>query len=315
MSNGPSKPPVPSHPFRWFPEIWDSGRRRIRPQARMMCLSLLVGVIAGVGAIVFFAACQFVFHYALDAGAGYHPLTPGGEPPMLAETTTPLRPWLLSDHSDRRRPLQRSRWSSASRPEAEGHGTDAAIAAYHYHQGQIRPRVPLVKIVASALTLGTGGSGGREGPIAQIGAGFGSFLGNCAAAAAGRAAHPDGGRHGSRRRRHLPRAAGRGPLRRRGPLPLARVRVGGHHPRRPGQRHGLLHLRPGLRLGTRCFDSRTTCGHLLTFNDPLRLISYLVLALFMVVLAMLYTRTFYGLTHLFHRCRCRRISSRPSAPS
>ena len=63
-------------------------------------------------------------------------------------------------------------------PEAEGHGTDAAIAAYHYHQGRIRPRVPLVKLIASALTLGTGGSGGREGPIAQIGAGFGSFLGN-----------------------------------------------------------------------------------------------------------------------------------------
>jgi CIC family chloride channel protein len=37
--------------------------------------------------------------------------------------------------------------------------------------------VPIVKTIASALTLGTGGSGGREGPIAQIGAGFGSFLG------------------------------------------------------------------------------------------------------------------------------------------
>ena len=54
-------------------------------------------------------------------------------------------------------------------PEAEGHGTDSAIAAYHNHQGQIRPQVPLVKIVASALTLGTGGSGGREGPIARSG--------------------------------------------------------------------------------------------------------------------------------------------------
>jgi CIC family chloride channel protein len=62
-------------------------------------------------------------------------------------------------------------------PEAEGHGTDAAIASYHYHQGKIRPRVPLVKIVSSAITIGTGGSGGREGPIAQIGAGFGSILG------------------------------------------------------------------------------------------------------------------------------------------
>src|SRR5205814_9697417 len=57
-----------------------------------------------------------------------------------------------------------------------GHGTDAAIAAYHSGQGYIRPRVPLIKLVASALTIGTGGSGGREGPIAQIGAGFGSLL-------------------------------------------------------------------------------------------------------------------------------------------
>src|SRR5262249_24942114 len=62
-------------------------------------------------------------------------------------------------------------------PEAEGHGTDAAIAAYHEHDGFIRPRVPLIKLVASARTIGCGGSGGREGPIAQIGAGFGSLLG------------------------------------------------------------------------------------------------------------------------------------------
>ena len=61
-------------------------------------------------------------------------------------------------------------------PEAEGHGTDAAIQAYHVKGGFIRGRVPLVKMIASAVTLTTGGSGGREGPIAQIGAGFGSFL-------------------------------------------------------------------------------------------------------------------------------------------
>ncbi len=40
----------------------------------------------------------------------------------------------------------------------------------------MRPIVPVVKIIASALTIGSGGSGGREGPIAQIGAGFGSAL-------------------------------------------------------------------------------------------------------------------------------------------
>lgn len=61
-------------------------------------------------------------------------------------------------------------------PEAEGHGTDAAIRAYRHARGRIRERVPVVKAIASAITLGTGGSGGREGPIAQIGAGFGSFL-------------------------------------------------------------------------------------------------------------------------------------------
>src|SRR5262249_45068961 len=61
-------------------------------------------------------------------------------------------------------------------PEAEGHGTDSVIAAYHYRQGVIRPRVPIVKMIASILTLGSGGSGGREGPIAQIAAGFGSYL-------------------------------------------------------------------------------------------------------------------------------------------
>ena len=88
-------------------------------------------------------------------------------------------------------------------PEAEGHGTDAVIAAYHRRQGQIRPRVPLVKIVASALTLGTGGSGGREGPIAQIGAGFGSLLANLLAPDSRRTAHADGGRHGGGHRRHL----------------------------------------------------------------------------------------------------------------
>ena len=62
-------------------------------------------------------------------------------------------------------------------PEAEGHGTDAMIRAFHKGGGLIRTRVPIIKAVASIITIGTGGSAGQEGPIAQIGAGFGSWLG------------------------------------------------------------------------------------------------------------------------------------------
>src|SRR5438093_8111925 len=61
-------------------------------------------------------------------------------------------------------------------PEAEGHGTDAMIRAFHRGGGTIRARVPVIKGVASIITIGTGGSAGQEGPIAQIGAGFGSLL-------------------------------------------------------------------------------------------------------------------------------------------
>lgn len=61
-------------------------------------------------------------------------------------------------------------------PEAEGHGTDAVIASYHRRGGHIRVRVPFVKAVASALTIGTGGSGGIEGPGALMGAGIGSAI-------------------------------------------------------------------------------------------------------------------------------------------
>jgi CIC family chloride channel protein len=141
-----------------------------------MGLSLLVGVVSGLGAVAFFVACQFVVHIALDAGVGYRAQAPLGEPPLFAETSRAFHPWLLLLVPAIGGILSGVLVFTVA-PEAEGHGTDAAIAAYHNKQGQIRPRVPLVKILSSAITIGTGGSGGREGPIAQIGAGFGSFIG------------------------------------------------------------------------------------------------------------------------------------------
>jgi len=58
-------------------------------------------------------------------------------------------------------------------PQAEGHGTDAAIEAVHRDPRSIRLRAVFVKVIASAATIG---SGGREGPTAQIAAGLGSWL-------------------------------------------------------------------------------------------------------------------------------------------
>jgi CIC family chloride channel protein len=299
MEHRPADAPVPSHPLRWFPEFLELGGKRLKPQARLLGLSLVVGVVSGVGAIVFFAACQVVFHYALDVGAGYHAHAPGGEPPLLADSGEALRPWLLLVIPTLGGLLSGFLVFSLA-PEAEGHGTDAAIAAYHYHQGRIRPRVPLVKIIASALTLGTGGSGGREGPIAQIGAGFGSFLGGLL-------------RLRPAERRIL-MAAGMGagvaaifraPL--AGALFAAEVLY-----RSPdfesevivpaGLASVTAYCTFGLAFGwAPLFSLPPEVVAALSFHNPLQLAPYLLLALFVVVLAMIYTRSFYGLTHLFRR--------------
>ena len=113
---------------------------------------------------------------ALGLGAGFDPAGPAGETRLLPHVDGPIRitglllipmaggliaGWLCHRFA----------------PEAKGHGTDAAIDAFHHRDGFIRSRVPPIKMLATAISLGTGGSGGREGPIAQVGAGFGSFLG------------------------------------------------------------------------------------------------------------------------------------------
>ncbi len=61
-------------------------------------------------------------------------------------------------------------------PDAEGHGTDKIIEAIHKRSGKIRVLVVPVKLVATIITLVTGGSAGKEGPCAQIGAGLASVF-------------------------------------------------------------------------------------------------------------------------------------------
>lgn len=61
-------------------------------------------------------------------------------------------------------------------PETQGAGTEALLDSFHNGKGKMRTRVPFVKGLASIFTIGSGGSGGMEGPMGQIGGGVGSWV-------------------------------------------------------------------------------------------------------------------------------------------
>lgn len=141
---------------------------------KWLVLGTIVGVIAGLGAVVFYEALRLATYFFLQVLAGYRVPLPASEGGRVASSSF-ARPWAI--------PLIACVGALAGAvlvfavaPEAEGHGTDAAIAAVHHNPRGVRMRTVFVKIVASALTIGSGGSGGREGPTGQISAGFGSFL-------------------------------------------------------------------------------------------------------------------------------------------
>ncbi|NLE39609.1 MAG: chloride channel protein [Pirellulaceae bacterium] len=145
---------------------------------RLILYSALVGVVAALGASVFYVGLNSVQSIALGGWLGYRSPAAGSEsPPALGVQLPPADRWWLVLLVPMVGGLLCGLLVYTFAPEAEGHGTDGMIRAFHRAKGFIRGRVPLVKAIASTLTIGTGGSAGREGPIAQIGAGFGSVLG------------------------------------------------------------------------------------------------------------------------------------------
>ncbi len=141
---------------------------------RWLVLGGAIGLIAGAGAIAFYSLLVWFTHLFLTDLVGFQVPTPIAEGGLLGSKTM-ARPWAL--------PLVVGTGGLLSgllvfglAPEAEGHGTDAAIKAVHENPRALRTRATLVKIIASALTIGSGGSGGREGPTAQISAGFASLV-------------------------------------------------------------------------------------------------------------------------------------------
>ncbi len=140
----------------------------------VVTLSLLVGVVAGLGAVLFSLMLDWVDAIFMVHGAGYVMPKPGAEG-GTSLLQPPLHRWFLF-LAPAIGGLLSGILIYTFAPEAEGHGTDSVIDSFHRHKGVIRGRVPFIKTIASVLTIGTGGSAGREGPIGQIGAGFASAL-------------------------------------------------------------------------------------------------------------------------------------------
>jgi CIC family chloride channel protein len=131
--------------------------------------SLVIGAVGALGAVVFrgliafFHNLLFLGQFSVEYDANVHtPPSPWGAfvigVPVLGAAGVAF---LVSHFA----------------PEAKGHGVPEVMDAIYYKRGVIRPVVALVKALASALSIGSGGSVGREGPIIQIGSSFGSTVG------------------------------------------------------------------------------------------------------------------------------------------
>lgn len=133
-------------------------------------LALLVGVGAGLGAVAFrymILGVTYLLSGHRDYSAAGHagnPLVPGLG--MWFVLIVPIVGGLIFG------PLV-SRFA----PEARGHGVPEVMLAVNKLGGRMRPQVPIVKSLASAICIGSGGSVGREGPIVQIGSALGSLAG------------------------------------------------------------------------------------------------------------------------------------------
>lgn len=145
-------------------------------QRRLVLDSLWLGVVGAGAAQLFLWLVHMAQRLFLTGLAGYRPPGLPSEGGTLDEVIGPHGLWLI--------PLVTALGGLISgvlvfslAPEAEGHGTDAAVKSYHRAGGYLRPIVTPLKMVASAITIGTGGSAGREGPTALIAAGIGSIYG------------------------------------------------------------------------------------------------------------------------------------------
>lgn len=269
--------------------------------SKWVVLSSLIGVLGGLSAVA--------FHWVLDHASRVCLRLPAG---FTGEGMNGLgeRWWLLlviPTAGGLATGILVARFS----PESAGHGTDSVIDAYHRLRGVVRARVIFLKALTSAITIGSGGSAGQEGPIAQVGSGVGSTLGTAL-------------KLSDRDRRVFllcGSSAGIGaifcsPL--GGALFMPEVLY------RKSEFEGEAMV-PCIISSIMAFATFTTItgktraiefservlGQL-TFDDPRQLVPYLVLAILCTVVGFFYTRFFYGVRDFFGRARVVPKALRPA---
>ena len=167
--------PSPRHPEPvGSPDRLSSGAQKPLGAFSLAVLAVVLGIVAGLGAFAFRALISF-FHNLLFLGRlsivydsnRHTPPSPLGIGVALVPAVGALAVVFLVRNFA---------------PEAKGHGVPEVMDAIYYKKGVIRPVVAAVKSLASAISIGSGGSVGREGPIIQIGAAFASSAGRLARA-------------------------------------------------------------------------------------------------------------------------------------
>ncbi len=147
--------------------------RILGSQAYLLSDALLLGLLGAAGAWVFTAMLGFAESALLEGIAGVHPPGLPSEGGTSVQRVGPFGLWLVPVATTVGGLL--SGWLVFTfAPEAEGHGTDAAVRSFHAGE-PLRARVVPIKTLASAITIGSGGAAGREGPAALISAGLASL--------------------------------------------------------------------------------------------------------------------------------------------
>lgn len=142
-------------------------------QRRLVLDSLWLGLVGALAAQAFIFLLDVSHKLLLVGIAGYKAPGLPSEGGALTETIGSHGLWLIPVVTTLGGLISGILVYSLA-PEAEGHGTDSAVKAFHRTGGLIRGRVPPLKMLSSAITIGSGGAAGREGPTALVAAGVGS---------------------------------------------------------------------------------------------------------------------------------------------